>query len=196
MKCYRPISLKDNNNEYFIYLSKKEYEELTKNKYFYNKISNKYNISIEIKKDKINFILGEKNIIDLKKLVCDIFYDKYICKECCLSFKNKEILEEHMINKSHDIYLCLKCNKKFINKKDLEDHQIKIHNFINIKLENILKVDYQDYEKYNKKDSNTLIFNINDKFINNLDVILKYMPRNFRICIENILNENTNYIYQ
>ncbi len=109
MKCYRPIPLKDKNNEYFIYLSKKEYKELTKNNNFYSKISNKYNIPIEIKKDKINFILGKKSIIyDLKKLICDIFYDKYICKECCLSFKNKDLLNEHMINKSHDIYLCLK----------------------------------------------------------------------------------------
>jgi hypothetical protein len=81
MKCYKPIPLNGKNNEYFIYLSKKEYSEL-----------------IEIK-------------------------------------------------------------------KDLEEHQIKIHDLININLENILKVDYQDYDKYNKTDSNILIFDTNRHYL-------------------------------
>lgn len=195
MKCYKPISKKDKKNEYFICLSKKEYSELIKNKDFYIKITDKYNILIKIDKDKLNFILNEKNTIyDLKNLICEIFYDKYICKECCLSFNNKDILINHMITKSHDVYLCLKCDKSFIYKKDIEEHKIKIHNLINIKLENILKVDYQDYRKYNKIENNTLVLDINNKFINDLDIVLKYIPKTFKICIENIIKESPIYI--
>jgi hypothetical protein len=79
-------------------------------------------------------------------------------------------------------------------KKDLEEHQIKNHDLININLENILKVDYQDYDKYNKTDSNILIFDTNNNFTNNLDIILKYMPQKIKIYIENILKENPIYL--